>query len=81
MTKTEIFWKIWLKSKFFENFDQNRIVSKILPKPKFSKKKMEFFENFYQIAIFFENFTQIEIFRNFRKDGNFSKILTKIEIF
>ena len=43
------FSKISLKSKLFENFHQNRIVSKIWPKP----KKIEFFENFCQNRIFF----------------------------
>ena len=66
--------KLTKKSKFFENFDQNR----------------NYFENFTQIEIlqnfrkkskFFVNFEKIENFRKCSQIENFSKIWLKSEIF
>ena len=74
VTNIEVSSKIWPKSKFFENYDQNRKFSKILTKTKF-------FKILTKIAIFFENLTKIENFRNIRKKRNFSKIWLKSTFF
>ena len=59
---------MWLKSKFFENFDQNRI----------------FFENLIKIEISRKFWPKSKFFRKFDLDLNFTKIWAKsefIEIF
>ena len=84
------FWKFSNKSKILNNFDEKQIFSKIWT-------KFKFFENLTKIAIFRyfrinrkfwpkskcdqnRNFS-IDPNRNFRRNANFSKILTQIEIF
>ena len=77
--------KIWPKSKFFENYDQIRnFFENFDQNPKFFQKfgqNWNFFEKLIKIEI-----EKIEIFRKFDsnrnlKNPNFSKILTKIELF
>ena len=73
--QNDFFSKISLKSKFFENFDQNRNNSK------FSKKsnlleiltKFAIFRKFDQIEFFFEILTKIKFFERFDQNRKFSK--------
>ena len=76
LTKIEIFWKICLKSKLYENFDQNRIFLKNLTIEIFQKifTKIEFFSKIWQKSKIFENFDQNRDFF-----GNLTQ-LTEIEL-
>ena len=91
LTKIEIFSKISLnrkfskfskKSKFFKNFDQNRNFAKIWIKiDSFRKfRKSKFFDEFDQNRIVSKIWPKPK-FSKFRKNGNFSKILTIIKMF
>ena len=90
MTKIEISSKIWLKSKLFENFEQNRNFSKIRPKSKFFCKFDEDhnFGTFDQNWNFCQNLTiikksskQSEFFENFDQNRIFPKIFSNIDMF
>ena len=76
------FPKFLPKSKFFENFGQNRIFFR---KFDLNRKKFDHNRNFSKIwtkGKFFENWTKIEIFRNIRKkEAIFSKVFTQINFF
>ena len=60
------------QTKFFENFDQNRIFFEDLAKIGLFRK-IQFFPNFDQTFKVFGTLTEIEIFRNFRKVQTFRK--------
>ena len=65
--------------KFFENFDQNRNISKFLSKSKF----FGIFEHFVQNEIFRKFHPNGNFLRNFRKflmKSKFIRNLTKLEI-
>ena len=85
LEKIEKFLETLSKSKYFRKFDYNRNLSEFSKKSEFPKKyrkfskistKIEIFWIFSIKSKFFENFTKIEIFRNFRKNRYFSEILT-----
>ena len=59
LTKIEIFRKFWSKSRFFENYDQNRDFRKFW-------LKSRFFENFEKKKPrFYKNVDQTRDYRNF----------------
>ena len=72
LTKIEIFQKFWPQSRYFDNFNWNRVLKNIDQNPDFSKI-------FTKICIF-KHFDQIRNFQKFDPNRSFSKILTIIEI-